>query len=261
MKFNKHLFHPSDLGRLMTGSRSKNDPLGETCKALLMESWIEITFGRKKDITNKYIEKGLRQEEDSITLYSLVKNKFHKKNTTTIANKFFVGTPDLYDGYSIRQSDHVIDIKTSWDIFTFFSTLSEPVNRNYYWQMQAYMDLTGAKKATLAYCLVNTPLNLILDQKRKLMWSMGVIDPDSDIEYLKKCELIDRNMIYDDIPKEKRVVTIEIERNELHINEAKEKILLCRKYLNQINKKNGNTKTIYRRLLEPGASANVNGGV
>src|SRR5690606_5805153 len=62
----------SQLGRIMTGSRDKTDPLGETCKAYLMEAYIEEVFGREKEISNKYFEKGLAQEEDGITLYSRV---------------------------------------------------------------------------------------------------------------------------------------------------------------------------------------------
>jgi len=101
MSFDSYKFHPSSLGLIMTESRTK-EPIGETAKAHLLQCWIEETYGRRKDISNKYIEKGIAQEEDSITLYSLVTKKFHKKNTEAISNDFFVGTPDLYDGTSIR---------------------------------------------------------------------------------------------------------------------------------------------------------------
>lgn len=232
MNFDNYNFHPSSLGLIMTDSRTK-EPIGETAKAHLLQCWIEETYGRKKDISNKYIEKGLAQEEESITLYSLVTKKFHKKNTETISNDFFIGTPDLYDGNSIKEAELILDIKTSWDIFTFFATLQKPLNKNYYWQLQAYMDLTGASVSKLVYCLVDTPENLILDEKRKLQWAMGIIDPDANSEYLAKCEQIEKNMRFSDIPKEERYIAFEVKRNDEDIKKAHDRVIECRNYLNK----------------------------
>jgi len=113
--FSEHKFHPSSLGKLMTPAKAKDDLLGETCKEALLEIWIEETYGRRKDITNKYMEKGTLQEEDSITLYSLVTKTFYKKNTDQVSNDFLIGTPDLYKGETIMTAEEIKDIKTSWD--------------------------------------------------------------------------------------------------------------------------------------------------
>lgn len=231
MSFDSYKFHPSSLGLIMTESRTK-EAIGETAKAHLLQCWIEETYGRRKDISNKYIEKGIAQEEESITLYSLVTKKFHKKNTETISNDFFVGTPDLYDGASVMEAELIIDIKTSWDIFTFFQVLQKPVNKNYYWQLQAYMDLTGASRAKLVYCLVDTPINLIEDEKRKLAWAMNVIDPEASPEYQTKCQQIEKNMMFGDIPKQDRYIAFEFERNQADIDKAHERVLECRDFLN-----------------------------
>lgn len=233
MIFDNYLFHPSSLGTIMTASRDKDDPLGETCKKHLIECYIEKIYGRKKDITSKYLEKGIVQEEESITLYSLVTKKFHKKNIETITNDYFIGTPDLFEGKSIREASQIIDIKTSWDIFTFFAVLSSAeVNKNYQWQLQAYMDLTGATGAKLVYCLVDTPLNLINDAKRKLQWAMGVIDPDANPEFLAQCEQIEKNMTFQDIPKEDRYISFEFRRDQKKIDQAYLKLEACREFLN-----------------------------
>ncbi len=72
MNFDNYLFHPSSLGLIMTESRTK-DQFGETCKSHLMECYINKKYGRFKDITNHFIEKGILAEEDSIDLYSVVK--------------------------------------------------------------------------------------------------------------------------------------------------------------------------------------------
>jgi len=227
MKFDNYLFHPSSLGLIMTESRTK-DKFGETCKAHLMECFVSQVYGRHKDITNKYIEKGLVAEEDSLDLYSVVKKELFVKNTETIRNEYFIGTPD------IMLPDLIIDLKTSWDIFTFHAVLAKALDKRYYWQLQAYMDLTGAPKAKLVYCLVNTPLKLIEDAKKKLMWTMAVIDPDTDEAYQKACEQVEKNSIYDDIPMEKRYIEETIERDQDAIDKAHERVKECREFLNQL---------------------------
>lgn len=235
MTFDNYKFHPSSLGLIMTNSRTK-DPLGETAKAHLIECYIERIYGRYKDISNKYIEKGLMAEEDSIDLYSLVKKKMFAKNQELIENDYFIGTPDLYEGESIREAKIIIDLKTSWNIFTFFTSMVKPLDTKYFWQLQAYMDLTGANKAKLVYCLVNTPLKLVEDEKKKTMWKMGVIDEEADQIYQTACNEIDKNSYYDDIPMEKRYIEFTIERDQEKIDQAHERVMLCREFLNQLPK-------------------------
>ena len=54
--------------------------LSEGAKTYLTEVFINKMYDREKDIESKYITKGLRVEEESITLYSLFANEFYKKN-------------------------------------------------------------------------------------------------------------------------------------------------------------------------------------
>jgi hypothetical protein len=102
----------------------------------------------------------------------------------------------------------------------------------YYWQLQGYMDLTGATSATLAYCLVDTPAQLIEDEKRRLMWKMGVATSESPL-YLEACEELDRAMTFGDIPIHERLIEFKIERNEADILKIHSRVEECRKWLNQ----------------------------
>jgi hypothetical protein len=231
--FNDYKFHPHSLGLLMTESRTK-DQWGETAKSYMLECYVERKYGRVKDITNKYIEKGILAEEDSIDLYSVVKKTVYEKNKETIENEWFIGTPDLYIGESINSASVIIDLKTSWSIFSFYGQLGKAIDKRYYWQLQAYMDLTGAKQARLVYCLVNTPLKLIEDEKKKLLWTMGVIDPDTDEAYQKACEQVEKNNIFDDIPFEERYIEMIIDRNQADIDKAHKKVEEAREFLNQL---------------------------
>lgn len=219
----------SSIGYIMTESRVKSDPLSETCKTHLVDLFVADHYGRHTDTFNKYVEKGLSVEEDSITLYSRVKRVYFKKNNTRLKNDFINGEPDLYTGLEISAADSIIDIKSSWDLYTFTRAKYSPVNKQYWWQLQGYMALTGAKESRLAYCLINTPEQMINDEKRKLMWRMGVAT-DEDKTYLRACEEIDRNMTYDDIPMVDRVNEILIPRDDEAIQRIYDRVKECRAY-------------------------------
>ncbi len=206
--------------------------LSDSALTHLIDCYVSAKYGRNTDISNKYLVKGNQVEEDSITLFSRVNKQFFKKNEDRIANDFIIGTPDLYLGNSILNAEHIIDIKSSWDIFTFFRNKNKDVKSLYYWQLQGYMALTGAKSSTLAYCLTNTPNPLIFEEKKRLLWKMGVNEDDEN--YIKACDEIDRLSIYDDIPIEERVMTFDIERNDDDIEMIYKKVNAAREYLNSI---------------------------
>ncbi len=231
--FDNYKFHPSQLGLIMTESRTK-EPFGETAKSHLLECWINQKYGRYKDITNKYLEKGTMAEEDSIDLYSIVKKQYFEKNKELVSNEFFIGTPDLFMGKSILESDLIIDLKTSWDIFTFYGVMLKGLHKRYFWQLQAYMDITGAQKSKLVYCLFNTPYKLVEDEKKKLLWKLGVIDPDTDEAYKAGCEAIDKNAYFDDITNEERYIEFEIDRDQEAIDKSHQRVIECRNFLNQL---------------------------
>jgi len=216
----------------MTEPRSKSETLSETTKEYCREVYINVKYGRKKDITNKYIQKGLMVEEDSITLLSRFKKQMFRKNETRLQNEYITGTPDLFIGENIEEALHVIDAKSSWDIFTFYKAKSEEINKLYYWQLQSYMWLTGAKSAELVYCLINTPDVLINDQKRKFMWNAGILDenPITDEVFAE----IEKGCLFDDIPLSERIHIKTVEYSERDIEMLKIRIEDCRNYIESL---------------------------
>lgn len=236
MNFDNYLFRCSALGQLMTEPKTKEQKargeLGETCKTYLREIWIEAKYGRTKDISNKYVEKGLGAEEDAITLYSRVMRRFFKKNEQRLSNAFITGHPDIYTGESIHNADEVTDTKCSWDIFTFFKS-AQNLNKDYYWQLQGYCALSKAKLGRLAYCLVDTPEQLINDELRRLLFRMNVASEEST-EYKEAASAMMRNMVYGDIPINERVVEHLIPRNDDAIMQIYQQVVRARKYLNEL---------------------------
>lgn len=215
----------------MVEPKSKSEVIAQGVKTHLVDIFVSSKYGRKSDIKTKYTNKGLQVEEDSITLYSRATKILYKKNEERLSNEYVTGLPDLYEGESITNAELIIDIKSSWDIFTFFRSKTSPLNKLYYWQGQTYMALTGAKKFKLVYCLIKTPFTMIEDEKRKLSWSMGVIDPNNK-DYQEACQEIDRLMIYDDIDLNERYFEIDIDRNDEDIEKMYQRIKDCREWMN-----------------------------
>lgn len=220
------LFRCSALGKLMTEPRTKSETLSETTKKYLVEVYIQHHYQREKYIENKYITKGLQVEEDSITLYSQYKSRFFKKNESRFNNEYIAGTPDII------LDNEIIDVKSSYDIFTFYNSKMDGINKSYYWQLQGYMALTGAHKAKLVYCLVDTPNAIFMRELNSLKWQMGVTD-DTDKLFQEAANKLEETMRYGDIPIEERVHEIDIIRNNTDIDKLYERIKECRKWINE----------------------------
>lgn len=209
----------------MTKSQ-KGENLSETAKSYLREWYISEKYGRKQAISSKYLTKGNVAEEESITIlndYFLQNDRqiLLKKNTEFFENEYMIGTPD------ILHSDEVFDTKTSWSIFTFPWFDIEITNRDYYYQLQGYMELTGKKKASLCYVLTNTPEFLIFDECRRESYARGLggeIPPELE-EEMRKLHT------YDDIPLSERVKIFEVKKDEDAIRQIREKVEVCRNFL------------------------------
>lgn len=241
-EFDNITFRCSQLGKLMTNKQGKDttksyDELSESCKQALIEIFIGRRYKRHKDISNKYIEKGLAVEEDAVTLYSRLEGKFFKKNTQRIHNDFINGEPDLFRGASVFDADHIDELKSSWDIFTFFAVKTKPVNKEYLYQLQGYMALTNAETSTLGYCLIDTPDPMINDEKRKLFYKMNVLTDENE-DYKKACELIDASMRFGDIPLKDRVIKFELKRDEAIIESVYARVPWWRQFLNELAEQN-----------------------
>lgn len=226
------LFRCSSLGHIMTESRTKSDPLSETCKTHLIDVFVSKKYNRFTDVQSRYMIKGTMVEEDSLTLYSRVKRKLYTKNIERFANDHIIGTPDiiLVDG---AMPTEIIDIKSSWDIYSFFRSANKELNKMYYWQLMGYMALTGATVGRIAYCLVDTPDNLRESENRSLWYKMGQPKGDNE-DWIEACRELDALMTYGDIAMEERVYDdFIVERNDDAIQAIYKRVEECRKWMNE----------------------------
>lgn len=200
--------------------------LSGTCKKRLAQIYTEETTGRKKDIESMYLEKGLKTEEKSITLYSLRTGLYYKKNKIRENNGWVTGEIDFED----EEKDLVIDTKSSWDAFTFDATVAKGMSHTYEWQGHCYMWLRNKKNFRLAYCLNNTPSEITSRLVRRLENTFigAAEDLEDAIVELK------HNHNFDDLPLERKVRIYDLKRDDEKIELAKSYIPHFRNYLKNI---------------------------
>jgi hypothetical protein len=236
MDFSKTLFRSSSIGYLMTEPVTKADKeaglLSKTAQKHLLDVYIAEKYGRKKDIQTKQMRKGIEVEQESINLLSLYLKKPFIKNEERFSNDFISGHPDIID-------ECIIDIKSSYDLWTFMGNLPDKLDNLYYWQMQSYMWLTNKNKAIIAYCLVNIPDSIIEQEKYYLLKNMDVISEQSP-EFIYEAMKLEFNMKFDDIDIKERILMYSIDRNEDDILRIQHKIEKSREFLSDIEEKHLN---------------------
>lgn len=246
---NTALVRCSSLHRILTNIESKDLTKGHLTFA--KELYREIKWGRKPQIKSKYLEKGILQEEDAITLLSRYKGIMLKKNEERISNSFITGIPDLYLGESIRKADVGYDTKCSWSVDT-FPFPEDKLDPCYEFQDHGYMALTGAGSWYTAFCLVNAPAHQVTGEKYSLQRRFNFSELDKG--FIDGCKQIERNMIFDidqfmrdnphydlhneiwdfNIPINERVIEVKVNRDDNIIDKMYERVKLVRKELLRI---------------------------
>jgi hypothetical protein len=204
--------------------RDAKPELSKGGKTYIKEIWLENNYDIKQEISNKYIDKGNIVEDLSIELASYTINTDNVKvslykNDEYFENDYVCGTPDVI------TDTHIIDVKSSWSAatFPFFDeTLS---NKNYEWQLKAYMWLTNIHKSYLSYCLVPTPEILIQDEIKRISWKRGEIEISEETE-----EEVREFHNLDKIPIWERIKSFEVKLTGEDIKKMKEKVKLARAY-------------------------------
>jgi hypothetical protein len=209
--------------------------ISEGCKTHLIDVYVAKEFGRStKDIKSKYLEKGVVMEDTGVLTYGIVKGWLPEKNKLRLDDGFIMGEWDF------DKKDIVFDIKCSWDLWTFYRNIKfieSPRSCVYYPNMQGYMKLLNKPKSKVVYTLVDTPKELIEREKRYL--KNGFVGSEELLEEALK--ELEKNMTFSDIPMERRIIEIPIERDDEYIENIQKCVIACREYLN-------NFKEIYYEM-------------
>lgn len=217
----------SQVGQIMTMPRLKKDiELGKLSKTAetYCKNWLKEQFyNRKAEFSSKYTEKGLIMEDESIDfLADFLNLGLLIKNDQFFENDFITGTPDII------LNDVVIDVKNSWSWETFPLFETNIPNKDYYYQLQAYMILTGKEKAQLIYTLTNTPLHLIEKDAYYYAKNNGHEYDDIIDEHIKK-------MTYSDVDDNLKIKIFDIEKDDQFEDKLISQVEKCRKYITKLN--------------------------
>jgi hypothetical protein len=232
METNNILFRSSSVGSLLTEPKLKADKeagnLSETAKTLVEDLWLYNTYGFRESIKNDYMDKGNTCEQDSMELVQeVLGGQFRSRFAKKLENDYIVGTPDIV------LTDCVEDIKTSWNLKTYFN--AEPTTM-YLTQAQCYMWLTGKNNYRLIYALVPTPQDIISSQMQKLSYAYG--GNYDNLDYIAECQQIQRNNdLINEIPKSDRIKVFEYTFDETLVESLKVKIEKARNYYNTLKLK------------------------
>jgi hypothetical protein len=210
----------SALGKVMTSPRSKSEILSQTAKTYVEEQVLLAKYGIVKTFNSRYTDKGNLVEDESIKLASeVLELGFILKNDEHFSNDWVTGTPD------VNTASLILDVKSSWDATTFPFFATEIPTKDYYYQLQGYMWLTGKQKSLLVYCLVNTPLDMVQDEIRRAHWNANLLEESLDL-----IDEVQKRHNFDHIPDNRRVKVFEVERDDEVIEQIKERVELCREY-------------------------------
>lgn len=211
--------------------------LGETGKTYCKQWLKEQLYKRRTELKTKYTDKGNRTEEQGFTLMATELNLgMVYKNLSFFQSDNFCGTPDLI------HNGIVYDNKASWDLSTFPMYEEEIPNKDYWWQLQVYMELTGCKKAILAYTLNDADRDLIEQSVKwendpekiyKTIVNMVYTKDNFDKMVDEFCPLATSDYFIE-IPDEERIKTYEFDYDAEAIVKLKERVIECRNYINSL---------------------------
>lgn len=163
------LIRCSSLAKIMSEPKTKAEGLlSKGAKTYLTGLAKEVVYGYREEISSKAMEKGTRCEQESIDLYNQVFFSSLTKNQERRSNDCITGEPDLIG------KDFGVDIKTAWSLCT-FPALPEDMP-DYEWQARGYMCLFDLPRWDIAYCMIDTPDDLI-GYEQLAIHKVSEIDP------------------------------------------------------------------------------------
>jgi hypothetical protein len=219
---------------LFTEPKSAEDKkageLSGTAKSYLQKIYIQERWGRQKEIVTKKMLKGTLVEDSIITILGFRENKPYVKNQERRENEWASGHCDI----DHEPDDEVIDVKGSYEPESFIPALTDIINPVYYFQLQTYMWLWKRLRGRLVYILEDCPDMIIQNELRSLLYRMDVVTDESPEYKIAAAKLI-RELTFQDIPINERIIQIPVARNEEVIKQIPGKVEKARAYLKYLD--------------------------
>ena len=229
------LFRCSKLGALMTEPKLVKDKeagnLSQTAKSFVEEVWEQNEYNYSEPVVTDEMMKGNLCEQDAMSLVQEVCNDgiFREKfKGGRLQNDFVIGSPDIV--ISENGTKIVEDTKCSFTLGTFRNA---ELTTLYEWQLRGYMWLTGATKARLRFCLVDTPDEILSSLKMKFYYKFSCNEENKD--YIKISKQLEHNHKPSQcLTAAQRLKTFEVEHDESKIELLKNRIAKAREFYQTI---------------------------
>ena len=233
----------SSIGGLMTNGRSKTELLGKTAKDSILASALLNKRGYREEITGSPLEKGIYNEDEALDMlcdkmnWEVPHREIQKER---FYNEYITGEPDL----CIKDLGILADVKNSHTPMSFpwlvdTSDLKKH-HKGYWWQLQAYMWLSGIHTSYLAYCLADFPEHMIKSKIQSELYraygkpearTLDMSDIEDEVESRMK-----KQMTFSQWESHEKIRIFKIELDEEAIEELKTRIVEARKIYDIIYK-------------------------
>lgn len=218
--------------------RDTTPELSDTAKSYVEQTWLFNEKGFRRRIKSPYLEKGIMQETESLSLLSDLDGVYYAKNLKRETKDNMTGECDIKT--KISGLKYVDDIKSSWDALTFLNSDWDKLKE---WQGRTYLKLYDGDVFRLRFCLVDA-LPHVVKQQQEWLWKEFFHDSMTDEEAHRldedlkpMMEQIERNLVYTTNPaycKEERVKTYEIERDDTIFKQLEDRIEPALEYYSTI---------------------------
>ena len=208
----KPLTEPQRKTYLDLKSRRDAPPkLSDTAESEIEKVWLLYEKGSYGELDNKYVNKGLFNEQIGLGIVSDYVGKLILKNEERIYKNNLTGEAD---GFFMENGKKiVVDIKCSWDTNTF---KNGKLSNIYEYQLRCYMYLYDVEEAWLCYCLTDAPDHIVSKQKEREFWKYFNDGMTNDeVELLRKklervYKQIETNLVYSNNPAYKKDEMVKI---------------------------------------------------
>lgn len=238
--FSTYKFRCSSLGKIVTSSGTLTD----ASKTYLKELHVCETYGIEHNITSKYFEKGICNEQDAIEMLNKVihPNLFLAKNKIRMENEWIHGELDV----DVQPAKIVYDTKIAWDLFTFGNA---KLTHDYEVQLKGYCWLRGYDHGRLFYCLTDMPEHLIIKEETSLYYKGGFNDT-ADPNYIEACLKLRKAYDYSFLPLEAKFKMWDVWFTEEDIEKIKHCVNMARLFLCKLEKDRLETLIKNKKIIE-----------
>lgn len=172
----------------------------ETAKKRLDRIAIEYRTGRYEELDNAQVRKGKQQEPESLELYSRYRGQMFEKNIIRLTNRYLTGEFDTDELNRKRKRILLVDIKTRWNVFSYFKHYTNDMIKKEAAQLEGYCILGDCDKSEIANVLTNNSRSEIEKILKREAYSFDdPNDPDKlvfDLPTWKKIAIL-KNHIFD----------------------------------------------------------------